>query len=489
MKYPIDNNLLSIDKDPSGNLWCLSANGNLFEPMFLDSLYIERKVDLTKIGIIGNNFKWLKFNGEYLLIGTNKGLNVIKFEALFSDNPSVYRFYNNNNGYDFVSAGSPVLDGKGKVYLYSKNKIIAIDTNFCTHKPQKILLSDLQIDGKIEPLCQIEEKSLSYGNKQISFTFKAIKYPTSKNIRYRYKVGTSGWVQGNKISLQSLRPGRYQITMEGYDQENSTTISKVLDFIINPPVWMSFWFIFTVIFVITLSVYLIFRWRIFRLKKQHDEKTRLVQENSELRLRSLQLQMNPHFIFNALVSVQRFIVSKSVDEALMYISILSDVIRTNLENALEEYIFLSSELEFINKYVEIEKLRFKEKLKVEIVNNLKSADLLIPPMLIQPVIENAIKHGIRNRNEGGLIKVSFTEEDKKIKVTIVDNGVGRAFTKNLAKKDSNGKGLKIIEKRLTLLNEMNKTHIFNVKIKDLQDNGTPLGTKVELSFMLKKLVL
>jgi hypothetical protein len=164
----------------------------------------------------------------------------------------------------------------------------------------------------------------------------------------------------------------------------------------------SFWFlIICILFAISLLVFL----GITRNKKRKllKELSLLSRQNSELRLRSLQMQMNPHFIFNSLTSLQDLILSQKTREALIYLGLWAGVIRTNLENVLEEYIKLSDEIIFLEKYTEMGKARFKGKLNIYFSKRLPDTGIMIPPMIIQPVIENAIKHGVGGNDLGGNI--------------------------------------------------------------------------------------
>ena len=261
--------------------------------------------------------------------------------------------------------------------------------------------------------------------------------------------------------------------------------SQTITFTIKKPFWETYWFIAILVITLVLAVYLVMKIRIKWLNNQHEKNTRLVIRNSELRLRSLQLQMNPHFIFNALQPLQGFILAKNVEEGLIYISNLAGIIRSNLENASEEFIHLSVEIEFLKKYVEIEKIRFKDKLKVEFNNTVEDSNLLLPPMLIQPIIENAIKHGILNGQKKGNIKVDFSQSTNVLIVAIVDNGVGREYTKRQNNKDHTNKGLEIIKQRLNLLNARYLNELHHIVLTDLYFDDKPAGTRVEIQVMLK----
>ncbi len=481
----IDNHLMSIDKDADGNVWCSSADGNLFEIGFADSLCVKRKLN-SNIGIVGNNCKWLKFNRNYLFIGTNSGLNVITTKKLYSNNPRVEFFYNQFNGYEYSSAESPIVDKNGNLFVHTKDKIIRVEPNYSIDTTLSININYATINDVNVDIDMVEGRDLAYDKKQISFTFFAIKYPSSRNLLFRYKVNNNEWVIGNQVNLQSLRIGSYTILLEVFDKETNTKYTKTFVFNIKKPFWLTFWFIVLFSSGLASIVFLTMKVRIRKLKKQHEERTMLITHNSELKLRSLQLQMNPHFIFNALQSVQGFILTQSVKDALIYIGNLAGVIRANLENASTEYIHLNVEIDFLKKYAEIEKVRFKDILQVEIINNIHDCNVLLPPMLIQPIIENSIKHGIRSLKKEGRITVTFNSNVETLIIIVEDNGVGRTYAQQFKRHEYNGMGMKIIQERLTLLNEKNHTDLHQLQITDLFENGAPIGTRVEIQLMLVK---
>jgi sensor histidine kinase YesM len=482
----IDNSLTDIDKDADGNIWCCSANGNLFEIGFRDSLFVKRTLVLSKCNLIGNNCKWLKFNGNYLFIGTNKGLNVISKKNLYSEKPSIEHFYNSFNGYDFVSAVSPITDSKGNLYVHTLHQIVKIDTIFNHNAFLKLNFSGIFLNGIKEDITNINRKTLSYSKRQIAFIFNAIKYPFNKNTEYRYKINNGDWIPDNHVVLQSLRSGKYDIVLEAFDKENMARHSETITFIIQTPFWQTVWFLLLLGILLIVGVFLMMTIRIEWLKSRYEKDNRLIIFNSELILRSLQLQMNPHFIFNALQTVQAFILRKNVEEGLVYVGNLAGLIRSNLENATEEYIHLSSEIEFLKKYVEIEKIRFKNQLVIEFISQIDDSNVLLPPMLIQPIIENAIKHGIRSGEKAGTIIIEFKRSDKVLIISIEDNGVGREFTKRQKKSEHANKGLEIIRQRLKLLNSKYNNDLHHIDFVDLYADELPSGTRVVLQLMLKQ---
>ncbi len=203
--------------------------------------------------------------------------------------------------------------------------------------------------------------------------------------------------------------------------------------------------------------------------------------NNMLALKSLRSQMNPHFIFNALNSVNSFIAKNDERSANRYLSDFSLLMRAVLENSEEDFIPLSKELELLELYVKLEHSRFPDKFDYNITvdETMPKEEFLIPPMLLQPFIENAIWHGLRYKEEKGLLEIILQREDQDhLQITISDNGIGRkksAEIKTRHQKKQNSKGLGIINKRIAILNGMYKNKI-SISVSDLLPNN--IGTKV-----------
>lgn len=209
--------------------------------------------------------------------------------------------------------------------------------------------------------------------------------------------------------------------------------------------------------------------------------------NNLLALKGLRSQMNPHFIFNALNSVNSFIAINDERTANKYLSDFSSLMRAVLENSEEDFIPLSSEIELIKKYTMLEHFRFKDKFDYTLTvdENLKVDEFKIPPMLLQPYVENAVWHGMRYKEEKGLLHIHFSQKDKDTAViTVTDDGVGRERSKAMKtdnQKKQKSKGMGNIKKRIAILNEMYGDRV-DVAITDVFENGE--GTKVTLT--LKK---
>tara|TARA_B110000091_G_scaffold213029_1_gene261213 strand:+ start:371 stop:2563 length:2193 start_codon:yes stop_codon:yes gene_type:complete len=229
--------------------------------------------------------------------------------------------------------------------------------------------------------------------------------------------------------------------------------------------------------ITVISLLLLLAWFMFRNTKQQKL------ANNLLALKSMRSQMNPHFIFNALNSVNSFIAVNDERNANRYLSEFSVLMRSVLENSDEDFILLTKEIELLELYVKLEHNRFKEKFDYQI-NIDKTIDLeqfSIPPMLLQPYIENAIWHGLRYRKEKGILEISVHKKDSEtISISIIDDGIGRKKSQKLKTKNQlkqKSKGMSTIKNRITILNNMYKERI-SVTVSDVLETGE--GTKVKL---------
>lgn len=209
--------------------------------------------------------------------------------------------------------------------------------------------------------------------------------------------------------------------------------------------------------------------------------------NNLLALKSLRTQMNPHFIFNALNSVNSFIATNDERTANKYLSDFSQLMRAVLENSEEDFIPLSKEIELLELYTKLEHFRFKDKFdyKISVDERIKMNEFVIPPMLLQPYVENAVWHGLRYKEEKGELTIDFEAvSEEKVRITIEDNGIGRSKSKDLKtenQKKQKSKGMGNIQKRISILNEMYRDKV-DVSVENVYENEE--GTRVVL--MLKK---
>ncbi|MEM8890227.1 MAG: histidine kinase [Bacteroidota bacterium] len=206
--------------------------------------------------------------------------------------------------------------------------------------------------------------------------------------------------------------------------------------------------------------------------------------NQLLMLKSLRSQMNPHFIFNSLNSINSFIAKQDERSANKYLSSFSRLMRTVLENSQQDFVPLSTEIEVLERYLSLEHFRFLDKFEYEFVvdDSVNKDQIDIPPMLIQPYVENAVWHGLRYKEEKGFLKLKLSQSADHLLIEIEDNGIGRERSQALKTKHQKAQkstGLKNTEERLKIINELYKKEV-KVSIADLDPSAEDVGTRVEI---------
>lgn len=213
------------------------------------------------------------------------------------------------------------------------------------------------------------------------------------------------------------------------------------------------------------------------------------QEKTKLQQKLLRSQMNPHFIFNSLASIQNSIINEEPMKASKYLARFSKLVRNILDSSVEEFISLEEEVNTIENYLALQKIRFPEKFYyiIEVDENIDQTSINIPPMLAQPFIENSIEHGIKHKKSKGNIKIRFVLNGKLIRFEVEDDGVGRGKAKEIQyklDKDHRSMATDITHERLQVLNKKLRQKI-SLTITDLKDDkGNPAGTKVTFDIPL-----
>jgi LytS/YehU family sensor histidine kinase len=266
--------------------------------------------------------------------------------------------------------------------------------------------------------------------------------------------------------------------------------------VISPPWWKTWWAYALFGFAALLTVYAIIRWTLqqkYRLQIERAEKEKQIadikQKASELEMQALRAQMNPHFIFNSLNSINRFILQNNREKASEYLTKFSKLVRMILQNSQASLIPLEVELEALGLYLDLEEVRFDHRFgyKISYPKDLDIDVLKVPPLIIQPYAENAIWHGLMHKESKGHLDVEVTEENDHLYLRIADDGIGRKAAVELASKSATkhkSMGLKITADRITMLQSSNGNESA-VKFNDLMNpDGTAAGTEVVIKMPL-----
>jgi len=272
------------------------------------------------------------------------------------------------------------------------------------------------------------------------------------------------------IWLRDLRPGIYQLNMRYAAQRAHVT---TYPFMVKPQWYATIW---ARILTVVLALFFAAAVGAYALLIKQRQKTATEQSNKQklqLELKAIYAQLNPHFIFNALSSIQGLINKQDIKGANSYLSDFAKLMREALNNSNNEQAPLKQELSILDTYLKLEQLRFGFKYEISIDNNINVYETDLPSLLLQPLVENAVKHGVSNNDDGGRIEIHINKERDDMAITITDNGPG--FSPGKA---TGGFGLKLTTDRIQLLNELLKGQqiIFDIK------SNSPTGTKIYLTF-------
>jgi ligand-binding sensor domain-containing protein len=311
-------------------------------------------------------------------------------------------------------------------------------------------------------------------------------YNSNGNFQFAYRILENGkdWIvfPGNiyKITIPSFNSGYSTLEIKGIDNLGNDTQNVInLQIYTDSPFWRKWWFIGFVLLSIIGIVFLIIRLAIKTVRKKEINKTALVQSQ----LKAIRAQMNPHFLYNTLNSIQDLILSKDIKNTNYYLSKFSTLMRQILAFSEEESVLLSEEIEMLNNYLELEKLRFGDDFMFEfnIDKELKINHINIPSLVLQPFVENAIKHGLLHKKGLKLLKIEFVKKQNHLHIYIEDNGVGRRHSQQIKVRNNHlhkSFSSNAVQMRIDLLNTIGNQKI-DIEIIDIEKNDVT-GTKVHL---------
>jgi ligand-binding sensor domain-containing protein len=462
-----------------------------------NTIYIGTKgVGLWKLenGVLSNITKNTSFQNNYITDITRDENNII----WISTTEGILKLTEGDYGFNLfkITTQDGVLDNYCNRITSSNNKLFvstseglfsfAATTTFNKNVAPKLYLKSALVNDK--PII-VNDKivNLDYDQNNISLCFDVLSYKNN-NIQLVYKLEPKDQklktTSTRTINFENLSPGTYSLTAFAQNKDNIKSEDEFkFNFIIKKPFWKTNLFIVLISFFVLMTVYFFVFKIIQKVKRKEFEKTQINKLIAESQLKALQAQMNPHFIFNAINSIQKYVLNNQKEEAYNYLTKFSKLIRIVLQNSENQIISIKEEIELLQLYISIEKLRFDQQFKFEldIDTALESEHFFIPSMLLQPYVENAIWHGLVNlENERDpMLKITIKLKNNFIKVSIEDNGIGREKANSFKKNNyHNSLGTMISEKRIDLLKKTKEFRDIKVKIIDLYIDTLPVGTKV-----------
>jgi hypothetical protein len=315
------------------------------------------------------------------------------------------------------------------------------------------------------PVFASTENSIIFYLEQDIYKKEAIEYELIRDGKVFIDWKTNDY-DNNFIWLKELEPGKYKLNLRFSKQRHNVS---GYDFEIKPR-WDQT-LTFRILAGGLIAAFFGFLLLLYRLRHQRQKlrRTKLQKDKAEMELRSIYTQLNPHFIFNALSSIQGLINKNEMEKANHYLSTFSKLLRDSLVNSEKDRVPLSTELQALETYLQLEQLRFHFAYTIEVEESIPARSVEVPSLLLQPLIENAIKHGVSSMFEKGRIHIRFSREGADLKASITDNGKGFDMAAV-----SNGFGLKLTKERIRLLNEADKDDPVNLSIQSEKNNGTTI---------------
>ena len=459
-------NISELIIDKNDNLIIGSVNGKIYSFKWRNKQFIQNYVLEPEKHIVGNSIYFIRKFKSFLFVGTNKGINILKDNKFF-------KFLSKEEGLLPTQYTDAVIDEPNKKLIISTNDgLIYIDLKRIV-KIEKlnnpIYLSEIKINDRKVNIGRLANLQYFENNLEIKYASNNIQNASKNYFRYKILGLSEHWstfTNETSLKLFDIKNGNYSIIIEG---KNIGTGEKFVPFkiriSIKPPFWKTNWFYILVASAITLLISLYINTRIKSIKLKSAIEKRI----AETKLQALQSQMNPHFVFNAMNSIQNFVIDNKTDDALWYMGEFSKLMRQTLDFSSRSNIHLEEELDYLKRYIDLENLR--RKVKVDCVmfvpENLDAYEIQIPPLLIEPIIENVFVHAFDEKMPAPQIKIEFQLLDSHLSCKIADNGRGIESTNFVHKKYS--KGLYLIEERIRLISKVDQEM---VKISKNTEGGT-----------------
>jgi ligand-binding sensor domain-containing protein len=440
-------------------------------------------------GLTSDICRVLALQNDYLWVGTDKGLN--RIDLRHPDRPIVQYSANDGLGSNVINT---ILVDSPTVYVGTPAGLSFFDETKVENKSGcRFSWLDVSSSGRSR-IADSSDLRLPYRENNIHFEYAGISYKSAGKMTYRYRLlgldTVWKYTKETFLDYPTLPSGEYALEIEAINKFDNYSRPMAMHFAVASPFWKATWFYVAVGVTLVSLTWLFVSMRIKAIRYRQEEERLLIRKMSEMEHMALQSQMNPHFIFNCLNSIQQYIFDQDIFAANKYITGFSKLIRATLHNSSQSFISLSSEISYLSNYLSLEKLRFKDKMDYSIVvaPDIDPQTVMIPPMLIQPYVENSMRHGLRHKIKGkGAIWIEMSVSSRHLTIQIEDNGIGREKAsryKTIEHIEYQSKGMSLTAERISLMNSLYGEGI-GIEVVDLKDEaGEALGTRVIMRFPL-----
>ncbi len=442
-------------------------------------------------------------NQNQIWVASVEGLSKITYSIANNDLKFQVLNYNQSDGLVAKNINDITKDGETLYVSTEEGICVFTESDLKSNgKAPALIIESVFFNNEIQP--NSTQYRSDYRNNSVKIKYVGISYGSFGKIKYKYRIKglEDNWTYTDNtvIDYPALPSGNYVFELVAFSSKGISSNFKSFNISITPPLWRTWWFITLSIISMSLLVYYIVQRRLASIQESHQIKEQVLnlenqnleaqkkqaiyeRELLDIKNQALRLHMNPHFIFNAINSIQGFYASGEIDIARSYIGKFSTLLRMILDQSKKEFIGIEEEIKTITYYLDLNQLRFDNKFnyEIDVDESLIANKEEVAPMLLQPFIENAILHGIAPLKNVGKIIVRMFDRGKYIRCEIEDNGVGRDFSYQMNKdRVYKSTGIQVTQKRIDLLNSIHEgSTIEKCSIVDLYDElGKPSGTKV-----------
>ncbi len=442
-----------------------------------ESFKIQKKI--PRANIQGNSISFLKNYQGTLIIGTEKGLTLYKNGR--------YIFLDKEQGLEQPLLSAEVT--QNTLSIGSNNGYYNIDLEAVkdsTTLVDQIELKEIFINNNKFSLGSSTERDklkLKYNENTVLLKFSTNAHPYPNKLKYQYRLNEDEpWslsFSKPEIFLPSLPTNNYELEVKVLDESTGLSYTQaLLNLTVLPPFWKTWWFALLIISIIVTIVYSFYKFQIRQARKFEAQKGLIQKRFEETKMEALLAQMNPHFIFNAMNSIQYYIMDSDIDKATIFLGDFSKLIRLNLDHCTKPTILLSEEIEYLQSYIRVENTRFNNRIKVIFETDplIDPHAVEIPTMLLQTFVENVFVHAFPPGVTNPTLKVSFKMlSEDVLQCKIEDNGIG--FSENSTNKLHESKGVSLVKERLALLGyDVEEA----VEITSAKNKGTSVILKLKI---------
>ncbi|MBI9033291.1 MAG: histidine kinase [Bacteroidales bacterium] len=455
-------------------------------------IYQNDKIENITVddGLLSNSIMVMKQQDSVIWVGSNLGLNEV---VIHKTEPKTYTIhsYTINDGLPDSKINDILVDSH-LLYVATQSGMTVCNLDSLKINYAEIPVYIKQVQVLNQDTALIQDMQFSFDHNFINIDYIGVSLADQGKVKYRYTLlgllDTWLYTYDRNIKFASLAPGPYTFKVCALNKAGEWSEPAVFNFTILKPFWNTLAFKIFIVLIILIVFSSILKYKTNIVKNENQ----LREDVIILRQKALAKQVDPHFIYNSLNSIQSFILKNENIVAVKYLAKFSKLMRKVLHNSTESYVSIEEEIQAITLYLELERVRFDEKFdfQIKIDPKLHSEISFIPSFFIQPFVENAIWHGLMNLQRAGEVSVVIEKNEDDVKIIIQDNGVGREKAQSIKKykvKGHTSMGVDISMQRLELVNRLHHTN-YQLIIEDLRsEKGIPMGTKVSfnLPFILK----